>query len=312
MVDAVWGRLRHRKIWRRGVADAKFTPWSRLLMLLRWGAVAAVLAVVGWGIAVEIRTSFLQSLIFSRLARSMSFAAGEGPSAAIIFPKYGPYDERLGYAELPRFTASLEADHFAIAKQARWSPQLLAFVKDGGYAVYHEKERAGLVLYDRHGRLLYRATYPERSYPDFAAIPPIVVNSLSFIEDRDLFAAGAPERNPAIDWPRFALAVAGRIAGVINHRWRAGGGSTLATQLEKFRHSPERHPAIDWPRFALAVAGRIAGVINHRWRAGGGSTLATQLEKFRHSPEGRTPDPAEKLRQMLTASVHAYLDGRDT
>ncbi len=266
MVDAVWGRLRHRKIWRRGVADAKFTPWSRLLMLLRWGAVAAVLAVVGWGIAVEIRTSFLQSLIFSRLARSMSFAAGEGPSAAIIFPKYGPYDERLGYAELPRFTASLEADHFAIAKQARWSPQLLAFVKDGGYAVYHEKERAGLVLYDRHGRLLYRATYPERSYPDFAAIPPIVVNSLSFIEDRDLFAAGAPERNPAIDWPRFAL----------------------------------------------AVAGRIAGVINHRWRAGGGSTLATQLEKFRHSPEGRTPDPAEKLRQMLTASVHAYLDGRDT
>ncbi len=47
-------------------------------------------------------------------------------------------------------------------------------------------------------------------------------------------------------------------------------------------------------------------------RAGGGSTLATQIEKFRHSPHGRTTGDVEKLRQMLTASARAYLDGPDT
>ena len=61
-----------------------------------------------------------------------------------------------------------------------------------------------------------------------------------------------------------------------------------------------------------AAAGRIAGVIDRRFRAGGASTLATQTEKFRHSPAGRTPGGIEKLRQMVTASAHAYLDGPNT
>jgi membrane peptidoglycan carboxypeptidase len=219
-----------------------------------------------WAIATEVRTSFLQSRLFSRLARDMSFAVGSGASAAIAFPKYGPYDERLDYAELPRFVASLQQHHFPIAQQARWSPSLRKFVEAGGYAVYHEKERAGLALYDRAGALLYRATYPERSYANYASIRPLIVASLSFIEDRDLFAPDEPDRNPAVEWARFGL----------------------------------------------AVAGRLAGVVDHRLRAGGASTLATQLEKFRHSPEGRTPGVIEKLRQMMTASIHAYLDGSDT
>jgi hypothetical protein len=32
--------------------------------------------------------------------------------------------------------------------------------------------------------------------------------------------------------------VAGRIAGLVDRRFRKGGASTLATQTEKFRHSP--------------------------------------------------------------------------
>ena len=196
----------------------------------------------------------------------MSFTLGTGHSAAIVFPKYGPYDERLGYAELPRFVASLQQHHFQIAQQARWSPSLRKFVEAGGYAVYHEKQRAGLALYDRAGALLYRSTYPERSYPNFASIPPLIVSSLSLIEDRDLFAPDEPDRNPAVEWARFGL----------------------------------------------AVAGRLGGVFDHRLRAGGASTLATQLEKFRHSPDGRTPGVIEKLRQMVTASIHAYLNGPGT
>ena len=44
----------------------------------------------------------------------------------------------------------------------------------------------------------------------------------------------------------------------------------------------------------------------------GGSTLATQIEKFRHSPGGRTATPPEKLRQIASASVRAYLNGPQT
>ena len=34
------------------------------------------------------------------------------------------------------------------------------------------------------------------------------------------------------------LAVGGQITGIIDRRFREGGASTLATQIEKFRHSP--------------------------------------------------------------------------
>jgi membrane peptidoglycan carboxypeptidase len=266
MVDAVWGRLRSSKAWRRRLGGDGFKRFSCAVVVLRWVTVAAILGLLVWGIVIEARSSYLQSLMFSRLAKNLTFSVAPGPSDTIIFPKYGPYDERLGYAELPRFIQLLEHHHFAIAHQARWSSGLGNFVKDGGYAVYHEKERAGLVLYDRDGASLYRASYPERTYEDFAAIPPLVVNSLSFIEDKDLFAAGEPDRNPAVDWQRFGL----------------------------------------------AAAGRVGGIIDRRLRAGGASTLATQLEKFRHSPDGRTPNPIEKLRQIVTASTHAYLEGPNT
>jgi membrane peptidoglycan carboxypeptidase len=196
----------------------------------------------------------------------MNYSVAPGPSDAIVFPQYGPYDERLGYAELPQFVRSLEAHQFTVATQARWSPTLEDFVRDGGYAIYPEKERAGLALFDRDGAPLYRASYPERTYDDFATIPPLIVKSLSFIEDKDLFASGEPDRNPAVSWDRFGL----------------------------------------------AVAGRLAGILDPRLRAGGASTLATQIEKFRHSPDGRTPGVAEKLRQMVTASAHAYRLGPNT
>ena len=32
---------------------------------------------------------------------------------------------------------------------------------------------------------LYQTSHPERVYPDFASIPPLVVKSLLFVEDRD-------------------------------------------------------------------------------------------------------------------------------
>ena len=237
MVEAVWGRL--LPISRQDQRDpGRWSRWLlRIVAVLRWAVVFAALFLLGWGLATEARTSYLQSRLLSRWAAEMKFSVQRGPSEEIRFPRSGPYDERRGYAQLPSFIEALGARHFAVTRQARWSPPLERFVDQGGYAIYGEKTRAGLRLYDRDRNPLYQASYPERAYKDFASIPPLVVDSLLFIEDHDLLDLQDPRRNPAVEWGRFMLAVAGRIASVVDRRFREGGASTLATQIEKFRHS---------------------------------------------------------------------------
>ena len=181
----------------------------------------------------------------SRAGRRHDVEVRPGPSDAIRFPRWGPYDTRRGYADLPVFIASLSAHHFAVERQAVWSDALARFVDFGGYAIDGEKPRAGVRLLDRDGSLLYGASYPERDYSDFQSIPPVVVDTLLFIEDRGLLDPQNPRRNPAVAWGRLTLAIAGRAAGLLDRRFREGGASTLATQTEKFRHSPDgRTPGI--------------------------------------------------------------------
>jgi hypothetical protein len=106
MVEAVWGRFlpsnRHDR--------RELNRWSGLLLrtvaVLRWSAVLAALFMLGWGLATELRTSYLQSRFLTRLTADMNFAIRSGPSEAVRFPKWGPYEERLGYARLPSFIES--------------------------------------------------------------------------------------------------------------------------------------------------------------------------------------------------------------
>src|SRR6185503_3940153 len=111
-------------------------------------------------------------------------------------------------------------------------------VRDGAFPIYPEKDQAGIRILDRNGAQIYSAQFPERVYRGFASIPDLVVRSLLFVEDRYLLDETNPERNPAIEWNRLALAAAGRVAALAAPSLRQGGGSTLATQIEKFRHSP--------------------------------------------------------------------------
>jgi membrane peptidoglycan carboxypeptidase len=97
-----------------------------------------------------------------------------------------------------------------------------------GYPPYREKDQAGLTLYDRNGTVLNTAAYPTAIYSNFEEIPPLVVNTLLFIEDRHLLDEQDPHRDPAVDWQRFLLTAAQRVAGTIDQRLRGGGASTLA------------------------------------------------------------------------------------
>ncbi|XLM21954.1 transglycosylase domain-containing protein, partial [Chromobacterium piscinae] len=47
-----------------------------------------------------------------------------------------------------------------------------------------------------------------------------------------------PQQNPAVEWSRFAKALADESLHLFRPGYHSAGGSTLATQIEKFRHSP--------------------------------------------------------------------------
>src|SRR5690606_200002 len=109
----------------------------------------------------------------------------------------------------------------------------------GLFPPFTEKNQSGLSIRDCRGTPLYEFRYPQQGYADFASIPPLVVNSLLFIENRHLLDPTQPLANPAVDWPRFAMAALSQLGKMLDVQDQSAGGSTLATQLEKYRHSPD-------------------------------------------------------------------------
>ncbi len=227
-----------------------------------WLAAALLLAAGAY----ELRTSTLQSLALGRWASGLTYQVEAGPSAALRFPASGPYDARLGYARLLAFTEQLEARGFRVESQARFSSGLLSAARIGLTPPYHEKESSGLALLGAGGEPLFTFDDPGFRYGSFEAVPDLVLRSLLYVENRELLSQDRPYANPAIEWDRLARA---------------------ALELGSAPFGEERNVP-------------------------GGSTLATQNEKYRHSPRGLTADPGEKLRQIASASVRAYAEGRDT
>lgn len=222
-----------------GAARFGWRTLPRMAWAARWVVLGLAIGLLGRAAYIEMNTSYLQSLVFTRLDQAMHFRVQAGPSQSVIFAKRGPYDERLGYAKLPEFIASLTARHFTVDSQAQWSPGLARFVRLGAFPIYPEKDQAGLEIFDRDDKRIYSATYPQHIYRDFKEIPSVAVRSLLFIEDRYLFDQDEPRRNPAVEWKRFGLAAVARVVGLVAPGLHVGGGSTLATQIEKFRHSPQ-------------------------------------------------------------------------
>jgi membrane peptidoglycan carboxypeptidase len=238
----------------------------RPVKILVFVAIPLLLAALVYFVADEFRSSRLQAHYLARLGRELTFRTEAGPSPSIRYPGNGPYDRRAGYAELPGYIARLGARGYAVAAQARLAPLMEKVVERGLYPPFHEKDQTGISILDCNALPVYANRYPERVYPDFAALPPLLAGSLLYIENHTLLDPAQPKRNPAIEWGRFTRALWDRAL----HLLRPGNESP------------------------------------------GGSTLATQIEKYRHAPEGRTVSSIEKLRQMASASVRAYLNGEDT
>jgi membrane peptidoglycan carboxypeptidase len=226
----------------------------------------AVGASLGMFLAWESDTSRLQARALTRIAERATFTVEPGASRQIVFPRSGPYDERLGYTRIPDYVRRLTGAGYEVEAQARFSPTMLELAGMGLSPIYREKNHGGLTIVDGRGNTFFKSTYPARTFANFNDIPRVVVESLLFVENRELLVPGDPHKNPAIEWSRLARAA--------------------------FSYGIE-----------LVDPGRAVP---------GGSTLATQMEKFRHSPGGVTASPAEKLRQMVTASLRSYRYGQMT
>lgn len=186
----------------------------------------------------EMRTSRLQAQVISRYASTLTYHVAPGISTAIHYPETGPFDKRLGYSSLPFLLNRLQQNNFIIDQQAQFSPALLDYSKRGFFSPYQEKTQAGLVINDCRAETFYRNGYLQRSYPDFAAIPPLVAQILLFVENKGLLKNQHAKINPAVDWPRFIKAALSQAGKALEVQDDSVGGSTLATQVEKFRHSP--------------------------------------------------------------------------
>ena len=204
------------------------TPvWAGYLVL---GLLLGLLAVR------EARTSALQARLLARLDERLSFSLAPGPNEHFAIPRHGPYDERLGYGRVPQWTARLRREGLALREQAQLSPTLARLAALGLTPPYDEKTRTGLSVLDRSGSPVFQVVEPAEGYAHFDAIPALVRETLLFVENRELLHP-EPRRNPAVEWDRLLRAVLSQLGGS-DADGRGPGGSTLATQIEKYRHSP--------------------------------------------------------------------------
>jgi len=207
------------------------------------GAIALGLAALGIWLRDELDSSRWQARWLVEHASTLRFELQPGVDATMRVPTHGPFDERLGYTQLPEHVQRLLARGYDVTLQARQSPELKAIVDRGLFATHHEKTQAGLSVLGCRADTLYDSRYPHHAWAQFDEVPPLLRNSLSFIEDRGLLADGAATRNPVIDPPRLARAAFDQLVKRIDAEHSAGGGSTLATQIEKYRHSPDGRTA---------------------------------------------------------------------
>ncbi len=198
---------------------------------------SVVLLAVLFGLLVwEANTFSLEAKYLTRFASQMHFHLDAGVNPQMRFPVYGPFDQRFGYVALPEFAQRLMTKNFVVAQQARMSLAMRQMTDSGLNLPYHEKTQAGLRLLDEAGLSYYFHLTPQVNIPRFNAVPPVLRDSLLWIENHDLLDP-PNQRNPAVEWNRLAQAIIDKSIKWVDPGHNVPGGSTLATQIEKFRHS---------------------------------------------------------------------------
>jgi membrane peptidoglycan carboxypeptidase len=231
--------------------DAVVKRAVKLLLLL------TVVVVVGLLANHEAKYSIIQARLISRFAANLNFSVENGKSNSIVFPAHGPDDLRLGYVQLPELIAKMENKGMVVSRQARFNDQLNSYARNGFYPPYQPKEQSGLQIFDREDRRMYQLSNPRRVFADFYQIPLLLTKSLLFIEDRQLLDDSARKMNPAVSWGRFTKAAAMQVGELMNIEVDPMGGSTLATQFEKYHHSAGGITSSGWEKLVQMASASV-------------------------------------------------------
>jgi membrane peptidoglycan carboxypeptidase len=206
--------------------------------LKRWLTWTLAVFIVFLCAFIEFQTSALQSWIFTSTNERVFFNLADGPSNEIAFPRPAPFDDRRGYSKLSVFQTRLQAQKYHVVKQARQSETMRTLFERGISPPYPEWPAAGLEIHGAGGASLFRYGQSEFLFDKAEAIPPLLVRTLLFLENRDLDNPATPWQNPVIEWDRTLKAAMLYVGAKLNLPVPVQGGSTLAVQIEKFRHSP--------------------------------------------------------------------------
>lgn len=208
---------------------------KRFRVWLWLGLFVLLIVVCGF---IEIRMSLLQSWLFARATERLTYDLAAGRSSNIAFPRSAPFDDRRGYSKLPDFQARLEAQGYEVAQQVRQSETMVDLINRGISPPYVEPPESGIDIRGSDAMSLFHHAQSEFLFEKSGDIPPLLVKTLLFLENRDLDRPGSPWQNPAIEWDRLFKAALLYVGSKLHLPVPLQGGSTLAVQLEKFRHSP--------------------------------------------------------------------------
>ena len=173
------------------------------------------------------------------MPKTLSYELKPGPSDAIRYPGAGPFDLRLGYSSLGEFLPRLlkrdfvdrSPDPFFSGADGlhRQGPVRALCRENPGRVVDHRLPRRAVVPVQLSATALFQL----RLDPAGGGQQPAVHRKPLSARPRQ------PLANPAVDWPRFGMAAWSQVAKMLHLPGQSAGGSTLATQLEKYRHSPD-------------------------------------------------------------------------
>ena len=220
----------------------KKKKWSLKKKFAIFAAPLVVASAVGVGLLhQEHESSALQSDFFGALADQSHHIITTDLNAVDITAPLGPYDQRLGYTAFPEISATLEDRGYVLTSKATgqtasWH-QFDFLPAINLFPIYDEKNQAGLSIIDSENINIHKAAYPAHVYPSFDDIPELVVKSLLYVENREQLEDTQDSRNYAIEWDRKINAVLQQVYKKIGLGGDGSGGSTLAEQLEKLRHS---------------------------------------------------------------------------
>jgi membrane peptidoglycan carboxypeptidase len=246
------------------------TKTGTLKRWLKWGI--ALLFVILF-VVIEVRTSVLQSWLFTATNKRISFELAAGRSPRIAFPHAAPFDDRRGYSKLNDFQSRLLKQGYQIKEQARQSETLAYLIAHGIAPPYAEPPETGMIVHgvnEGMGPPLFQYAQSEFLFKNINDIPPLLVKTLLFLENRDLDRPKASWQNPVIEWDRMLKAALFYIGAKLHLPVPVQGGSTLAVQLEKFRHSPNGRTDTPLEKLRQVVSASLkayrAGKNTRAWR----------------------------------------------